>query len=253
MASGPFSLLPDAVLGLTPRQFDFTQFAHDNLQEGDVTAATIDRDVQAILGALDEPADPAPGFDYLGLLDSLGVVNFDDEHATLPVMQDNLDQGDLLLQDAVDTTPVESFLPQPPPFDPNADPTVNLNFGLGARVPDDQNPPSNVGEGRQFNQVVTAPGYDLTLVNLTSLAATSFTVGDVFLLTITGPPFQAISVESWHSGVHMATAPFGQFGEDGKFTVRGVMQVESVGAWMETWYGGSTVIQITSFFVVPTP
>lgn len=253
MASGPFSLLPDAVLGLTPRYFDFTQFTHDNLQEGDVTAATIDRDVQAILSALDEPADPAPGFDYLGLLDSLGVANFDEEHATLPVMQDNLDQGDLILQDAVDTAPIESFLPQPPPFDPNADPTVNLNFGLGAQIPDDQNPPSNVGVGHLFNQVVTAAGYDFTLVNLTSLAATSFSVGDVFVLTITGPPFQSISVESWHDGFHMATAPFGQFGEDGKFTVRGVMQVESIGAWRQAWYAGGFVIQIDAFFVVPAP
>jgi hypothetical protein len=90
-------------------------------------------------------------------------------------------------------------------------------------------------------------------VGTTNLAPTSFFVGDHWTLTITGPPYQLISMEAWHDGVHFPQSPFGQFGGDGKFTLSGVMDFSQVGAWSQTFYGGDTLIQMVAYFVVPVP
>jgi len=253
MAAGPFAFLPDDVLQLTPTHFDFTGFTADNLGDLEASAAEVDSGITDALNVLDDPSDPAPDFDYHGLVDSLGATTFVDEQAQTPLIQDADPTGDVLLGDAVNTAPGEAFLPQPPPFDPNQDPTVNLDYGTGAKTPSENQGPSNVGPGHQFNQLVTAAGYDLTLVDLTNLVPNSFVVGDQFKLTITGPPLQQIFVEAWHDGVHMEKAPFGAIGADGKFVVSGAMEPSAVGAWSETWYGGGTMIQNVAFFVVPQP
>jgi hypothetical protein len=119
MATGPFFPLGDAVLGLTPTNYDFTKFTQDNLGDLDSTAAEIDSTIMDVLGILTEDSDPAPGFDYFGLVDSLAITNFDLENGILASGQDATVQGDSMLTDAVGTAPDVAFLPQPPPFDPN--------------------------------------------------------------------------------------------------------------------------------------
>lgn len=274
MASGPFFPLPDAVLGLTPTNFDFTQFTQQNLDDGTATLAEVDNLVQQVLGDFNDLSDPVPEFDYFGLVDSLAATDFADETANNNTIIDSAPHFQPLLTDSINTAPDVSFLPQPPPFNPGADPTVNLNFPTGAQPPPLIPPPTNVGPvpiapgvpifaappeaptaptfTGGFNTLITALGYTVNLVDHTSFSQNSLVVGDQWTLTITGPPFKQITVDTWHDGVHIPLGPFGQLDGNGVLTVSGAMTPDQVGAWSQAFYDGDILIQMVAYFVVQT-
>lgn len=274
MASGPFFPLGDAVLGLTPTQFDFTQFTAQNLDDGTTTLAEVDNLVQQVLGDFNDLSDPVPEFDYFGLVDALAATDFGDETTNNQTIIDSAPTFQTQLSDSVSTAPDVSFLPEPPPFNPGQDPTVNLNFPIGAQPPPLLGPPGGLGPvpiapgvpiaapdqfqppsptfTSGFNTMVTAPGYTINLVDLTTYNVNSMVVGDSWKLTITGPPFQTISREAWQAGIHFPSAPIGQFDGNGVFTQTGVMGPNDIPGWSWLFYGGDVLINNVAFFVVQT-
>lgn len=272
MASGPFFPVPDVALGLTPTNYDFTQFTADNLNDTDATLGEVDGIILQVLGDLTDPSDPTPDFDYFGLVDSLAATDFVDEATNHQAIIDAAPSFQTLLTDSVNTAPDVSFLPQPPPYNPGADPTVNLNFPIGAQPPPITPPPGITGIQpiapgvpiaapeqpaptaptftSGFNTLVTAQGYTIDLVDLTTFNFNSMVVGDSWKLTITGPPFQTISREAWQAGVHFPSAPIGQFDGNGVFTQTGVMGPGDVPGWSWIFYGGDVLINNVAFFVV---
>lgn len=274
MASGPFFPLGDAVLGLTPTQFDFTQFTAQNLDDGTATLAEVDNLVQQVLGDFTDLSDPVPEFDYFGLVDALTNTTFADETTSNNIITDSSTQFQPLLSDSVNTAPDVAFLPTPPPFNPGSDPTVNLTFPTGAQPPPIP-PPTNVGPcgidaggnpipcpppdvpvaptfTSGYNTLITAPGYTVDLIDHTTLNQNSLVVGDQWTLTITGPPFRQITVDTWFSGAHIPLSPLGQLDGTGKLVISGVMAPGQVGAWSQAFYDGALLIQEVAYFVVAT-
>lgn len=272
MASGPFFPVPDVALGLAPTNFDFLQFTADNLTDGDTTLNESIGILDQVLGDFTDDSDPAPDFDYLGLFDALATTDFVDEATNHQAIIDATPGFQPLLSDSVNTAPDVAFLPQPPPFTPGADPTVNLNFPSGAQPPPIPAPPGITGIvpiapgvpiaapelpaptaptfTSGFNTLVTAPGYTINLVDLTTFNFNSMVVGDSWKLTITGPPLQTISREAWQAGVHFPLAPIGQFDGNGVYTQTGVMGPSDVPGWSWIFYGGDVLINNVAFFVV---
>lgn len=272
MASGPFFPIPDVALGLTPTNFDFTQFTADNLTDGDTTLAESIGILDQVLGDFNDLSDPAPDFDYFGLVDALATTDFADETTNNNTIIDSAPSLQPQLTDAVDTAPDVAFLPAPPAFTPGADPTVNLNFQIGAQPPlatpppvptgpipiapgvpipaPEQPPPLQPTSTFGFSSFITAPGYTFSLVDLTTYNFQTMVVGDSWRLQITGPPFQTISREAWQSGVHYPLAPIGQFDGNGVFILTGVIGTGDIPGWSWYFYAGDVLINNAGFFVV---
>ena len=190
------------------------------------------------------------GLDFLGLLDTVAAAPVDSLNAGLAPMGQGIQDGDVFYNAATEIAPLEAWLNQPAPFDPSADPTVNLNFGQGAQSPGPGAPPNVPSQGSGFNMLVTAADYRFTLTNLTNYNADYFTVGDQWKLTIDGPPNVQIHAQAWFSGQNLGDNILGVTDQLGHFELTGVMGPDQVGAWLEEWYGNAELIQTVDFFVV---
>lgn len=196
------------------------------------------------------PAERLDESDLAGALDVLGVAPFDNLDGNAGTMTMGIADSDSISGYADEIAPQECWLQQPAPFDPNADPSVNLNYGTGAGQGGPPAPGTQPTVGQQFNQLPTSPLYQFYLQNLTQYGASQFTVGDLFKLSLDGPPRVQIHVRAWTNGTFLGDTPMGTSDEFGHFELTGHITPDLVGAWDEEWYGNDVLIQTVAFFVV---
>ena len=155
----------------------------------------------------------------------------------------NANLGDTYIQDAINATPPEAIaadrapyqappeIPEPPPQEP--EPVAPLPYEPPVITP-------YVPPVLQLSQ---------KLENLTSFVDTIFHPGETFRLTITGPPYQAVSVQTWLNGARLADVNYGQTGADGTWQLIGYFSDGDKGAWVEQWFVGGATINPPLFFV----
>lgn len=194
--------------------------------------------------------DALEGLDLAAGLDVLGVAPFDNLDGNTGTMAMGVDDTNSIAGYADLIAPTECWLQQPAPFDPNADPTVNLNYGGGPGASGPPAPGSTSAPGQQFNQLQTSSLYQFSLQNLTNYGADHFTVGDQFKLSTDGVPLAQIHVHSWKDGTDFGDTAMGQADQFGHFEVGGNMTPDMAGAWSEEWYGNDVLIQTVAFFVI---
>jgi len=160
-----------------------------------------------------------------------------------PDLETKADQGDQLIMDAENATPPEAItveqapyqpppeLPEPPPGEP--EPISVLPYQPPVVTP--------------YVPPVLTPSQKLE--NLTSFVDTIFHPGETFRLTITGPPYQTVSVQTWLNGARLADVNYGQTGADGTWTLIGYFTDGDRGSWVEQWFVGGATINPPLFFV----
>ena len=247
---GPLILQHSATLNLKPGTYDFTDLTAADMGDVDAIGADITHSLLDLADEAGAQGDPAPGFDVNAALDAIGAAPFDNLDGNTGTMAAGVADSDTFYGLASSIVPTEAWLNQPAPFDPNADPSVNLNYGTGAT---DGGPaaPSNLPPQTQvFNQLTTSPLYQFGLANLTQYGANQFSVGDRFKLTLDGPPYATIHVKAWFNGTNLGDVVMGQTDQVGHYELTGVMTPDQVGAWSEEWWGNAVLIQEVAFFVV---
>lgn len=250
LSPGPFRLLESTVLGLTQPQSDLLKFTDDSLSDLDADLGSLTSQLLSVELESSGPADPLAGVDLAGMFDSLAAAPFDNLDGNAGTMAAGIADSDQISGAADIIAPSECWLNQPPPFDPNADPSVNLNYGLGAGQGGPPAPGTTPAEGQQFNTLPTSPLYQFFLQNLTQYGAGEFSVGDQFKLSLDGPPLVQLHVQAWFQGTNLGDVPMGQTDQTGHFELIGNMRPDMIGAWSEAWYGNDVLIQQVAFFVV---
>ncbi len=190
---------------------------------------------------LDPDAELAPPL--LEASPELETLSFQVRTDLPPYLAIHADQADLLVMDAENATPPEAIVPDRPPH--QAPPEIPEQPPQQPEVP--WEPPYQP-------PVIPPPAppvLPLTqkLENLTSFVDTIFHPGETFRLTITGPPYQTVSVQTWLNGARLADVNYGQTGADGVWMLTGFFTDGDRGAWVEQWYVGGVTINPPLFFV----
>ena len=160
-----------------------------------------------------------------------------------PDLATNADQGDQLIMDAENATPpeattVEQAPYQPPPELPEPPPQEIEPVAPPVYVPPVIPP-----------YVPPVLPLSQKLENLTTGLDTIFHPGENFRLTITGPPGQIVSVQTWLNNSRLADVNYGITGADGVWSITGFFSNGDVGAWVEQWFVGGVTINPPLFFV----
>ena len=155
----------------------------------------------------------------------------------------NADLADEMLREAINLTPPESRAPETPPY--QAPPEIP--------EPDPWEPPPGIAPPpyQPYVPLPVAPVLEpsVTLKNLSFPSDTIFYPGQRFRVTVTGPPDQIVSVQTWLDGKRLADVNYGITGADGRWELTGIFEEEHIGAWIEVWYVGLTRIDPELFFV----
>lgn len=240
---GPFVCIPDSALPFEPGVWD---------NESWVQAALVDvggflDDISAALDVLVviDLSDFAPDLDA-GLVDAF-ISQGGDWIGVFTGITDTIDGaaivGDSNFADALNAAPAGTWEADPQLYTPPAG-IEGLPSGAGSGVP-------AAGQAGIHLSVTPPPGYTFSLVNLTTYGSPSFSVGDQFALSLSGPAGTKVSVLTEVNGTSLGTAFIGYVGDDGTFTLTGTEGPTEIGTWVEEWFVGNQLVAIAEFSVLP--
>jgi hypothetical protein len=75
-----------------------------------------------------------------------------------------------------------------------------------------------------------------TITNASGGSASSFKVGDSWVVTVTGSPNCPVTSSGSFNGQSIGPTSFGNTDANGQLTVKGSLDSSSVGSWFENWY-----------------
>jgi len=154
------------------------------------------------------------------------------------------DDVDGLLLEAFEAAPDEAWYDLPEFFAPWRD--------EGGFVPEP--PPGEIplvpGEPLPPYTPPQAPVPTAKITNLTRYGAVDFWPGDEWLVEITGPPLQMVSIMVWQDGVPQGPLTLGVTDTLGRWSLRGSMSEYERGVWVEEWRVGGLVCSPVLTFVV---
>ena len=241
---GPFVKIPDSALPYDTQTFDNQTWVNDTLAD---VWVNLD-DIISALVVLDlvDTSDFAPDMDD-GLVDVL-ISQGADWVTVLETAGDAIDGAaiisDSYFADALNAAPEGTWSADPPLFVPPGGLDLPAPSG-GTGIP----APGQTG----IHLSVTPPdGYTFTLTNTTAFGANAFTVGDTWVVSLTGPAGAAVSVTSEQNGVALPSNTVGAVANDGTFTLTSAMGPTEVGAWVEEWFVGKQLVAIADFSVLPS-
>jgi len=247
---GPLILQTQSDLTLPDDNYDFTDYAATNLGDVDSILSSWDSFFLDAGVLLDEPADPWPGIDLNAAQDTLGVYSDTEGLLGVSGMLSALGDADLLLSVAIGFAPPEAWVDPTTAFvPPGAAPTLSIpvippgaiDFSVTGTVSTTSAPATGAGGG-------AAPTVALT--NTTAYGNPNFTVGDSFIVQITGAAGAEVATDGTLNGSPLPYSVVGNIAADGTFSLTGTMDPSVVGVWTENWYVGGQLIQSFDFVVL---
>jgi hypothetical protein len=250
---GPFQPIPDEAIQNTELKADFLDFTHGELAELDALSGEVEGHVLDMFDQAAALADPAPEFDAAAVHAAAAAAASGDlsDHAAL--IDSGMDDANLAFTTAVQSAPVEAWMPPQNPFTPTGDSTVQLDYGGGAVFSAPIGAGPQRGAGHAMDMLYPNPAFNLDFRNETRPEADFFYVGEMLSVHLTGPPQQEIMLNSWHDGAHLAPFSLGTSGQDGTLSFRQPELDDVLGAWLIEFHAGGQLIQSVAFFVKPLP
>lgn len=251
LSRGPFKLLPDDALGLTPPAWDFEQWATDQL--GDIQGFLEEAAPLIVDVSTTDMFDPVPEMDD-GLPEAW-ISGANDWLDLMATRQDELDQaaaiGDQAYVDTENSAPPGTWDDAPAPFTP---PDTSGETNITPPPPTGGGDDTTGSKQRGSPVIKTIPepaGYGFELLNQTEYGSQYFNAADAYHLIVRGPAGQKVHAKGWKDSEYFGDTPFGTIAADGTFTMDGHMGPEDVGHWVEEFYADSTLVQRVEFDVLP--